>query len=226
MISFEPLEKKIGYSFKNKEYLQIALTHSSFANEKHNTVPSNERLEFFGDSILSFVTAEYLFKTYPDLTEGELSKMRSSLVCEWSLADFSRELGVGKYLFLGKGELHSGGRERESILENTFESLVAAIYLDGGIEEAKKFILRFISRPVSKEIINHKDCKTVLQEIIQQNPDQSVTYVVVDESGPDHNKSFTVEVHLNSNPIGRGTGRSKKQAEQAAAKEALSLMGL
>ncbi len=226
MISFEPLEKKIGYSFKNKEYLQIALTHSSYANEKHNAVESNERFEFFGDSILSFITAEYLFKTYPDLTEGELSKMRSSLVCEWSLAEFSKELGVGMYLFLGKGELHSGGRERESILENTFESLVAAIYLDGGIEEAKKFVLRFISRPVSKEVIDHKDCKTVLQEVIQQNPDQSVTYVVVDESGPDHNKSFTVEVHLNSNPIGRGTGRSKKQAEQAAAKEALSLMGL
>lgn len=219
------LEEKIEYTFKNKELLKEALTHSSYANEggaRYN----NERMEFLGDSVLSIVSTEYLYKRFPDMPEGKLSKLRSSLVCTSSLSNFARELNLGSYLYLGKGERNSGGADRDSILENAFEALIAAIYLDGGIEPAKKHILRFLARDVETEHVSFKDYKTTLQEIIQQNPDERLNYVLVDEFGPDHDKTFVVEIHLNSNVVATGKGRSKKQAEQEAAKEVLKLMGV
>lgn len=221
----ESLETKIEYKFNNKALLTEALTHSSYANERGN-VMSNERMEFLGDAVLSIVSAEYLYTKFPKMPEGKLSKLRSSLVCTQSLSGFARELCIGDYLRLGKGEKTSGGADRDSILENAFEAIIAAIYLDGGMENAKNFILRFLAREVDGHSISFKDYKTTLQEVIQQNPDETLNYVLVGEHGPDHDKRFDVEVHLNSNVIGRGTGRSKKQAEQEAAREALSLLGI
>lgn len=223
----EQYEAAIGYQFHKKELLQTALSHSSFANEHKGGVKSYERLEFLGDSILGFITAEYLFAHCPDLPEGELTKTRASLVCERSLCEFSRQLQAGGFLRLSHGEQNSGGRERPSILADVFESTLAAIYIDSGsMEEAKKFVLRFIA-PASKRLNKKpfKDYKTTLQEIIQQNPEEKLSYAIVGESGPDHDKHFKVEVHLNNNVIGRGGGRSKKEAEQQAAREALELMG-
>lgn len=219
------LEEKIEYTFQDKTLLKEALTHSSYANEMHNGIKCNERMEFLGDAVLSIVSAQYLFEKFPNMPEGKLSKLRSSLVCTQSLSSFARELNLGDYLLLGKGEQASGGAERPSILEDAFEALIAAIYLDGGFECAKRHILRFLSREVENHHSNFYDYKTVLQEIVQQNPDETLNYVHVGESGPDHDKIFEAEVHLNSNVIGRGTGKSKKQAEQEAAKEALKLMG-
>ncbi len=213
---------EFGYTFNNEELLYTALSHSSYANEHKKE--SNERLEFLGDSILSIIVSEYLFSRYPDVDEGELTKMRASLVCEKSLAGFAEEIGLSNMLLLGKGELQAGGNKRPSIISDAFEAVLAAIYLDGGMEEAKKFVLRFIS----KQHIggSFKDYKTVLQEVIQKNPEEQLTYCLVAESGPEHDKQFTVEVHLNSNVIGKGVGHSKKNAEQMAAKEALLLMGV
>ena len=222
----DSLETKLGYKFKNINYLKNALTHSSYANEVRSGFSSNERLEFLGDSVLSVVVSDYIYKQFPSMPEGELSRLRTTLVCEKSLCGFSRELELGKYLMLGKGEDHNGGRERDSILADAFEAVLAAMYLDGGMEVARKHVMRFVLREINNEYEDvFKDYKTVLQEIIQRNPEESVTYIVTDENGPDHNKQFTVEVHLNSNVIGRGTGHSKKQAEQMAAKQALELMG-
>lgn len=220
------LEEKIEYTFKDKCLITQALTHSSYANEKQGGIKCNERLEFLGDAVISIVSAQYLYEAFPDMPEGDLSKLRSSLVCTRSLSDFARQIDLGSYMLLGKGELNTGGRDRDSILEDAFEALTAAIYLDGGMECAKKHVLRFLTEAVNTHHINFKDYKTTLQEVIQKNPDQSITYVVSGESGPDHNKRFEVEVHLNSNVIGKGVGKSKKQAEQEAAKEALSLMGI
>ena len=218
----EEYEKRIGYRFQNKELLETALTHSSFANE--HKCKSYERLEFLGDSVLGFVTAEYLFEHFPQLPEGQLTKTRAGLVCERSLCGFSKALHVGDFLRLSHGERHSGGRERPSILADVFESTTAAIYLDGGMEQIRSLIHRvLLSRAPAAE--ERKDYKTTLQEIIQQNPEEKLEYVVTGESGPDHDKHFTVEVHLNSNVIGKGGGRSKKEAEQQAAREALELMG-
>ena len=219
------LEKNLGYTFKNKQLLVEALTHSSYANEKQDSTRCNERLEFLGDSVLGFISAEHFFHHFSDIPEGELTKRRASFVCEKSLAVFSRELNIGEFLRFGKGEILTGGKNRPSILADAFEAVLAAIYLDGGIEPAKALVYRFIDRAdeIKQEIT---DFKTTLQEIVQRNPEESVEYVLVGESGPDHNKTFTVEVHLNSNVIGTGSGRSKKVAEQAAAKEALQLMGL
>ncbi len=218
------LEKNIGYSFRNKELLELALSHSSYANEKHGR-QDNERLEFLGDSVLGFITAEYLFSTLENRPEGELTKLRANAVCEKSLAVFANEINLGDYILLGKGEMMTGGRERPSILSDAFESVIAAIYLDGGMEEAKKFVLRFVSTSTT-DTVKATDYKTMLQEVIQKNPDEHLTYRLVAESGPDHNKEFTVEVYLNSNCIGTGKGHSKKKAEQAAAREALELMGI
>lgn len=223
---FKTIEEKIGYVFSDKSLLQEALTHSSYANEMRNGVKCNERMEFLGDAVLSIVTAEFLYTKFPDMPEGELSKLRSGLVCTAELSGFAREMGLGEYLFLGKGELNTGGKDRPSILENAFEALIAAIYLDGGMEKAKAHILRFLSSALENHKLNFKDYKTALQEIVQQNPDETLNYVIVGESGPDHDKRFEVEVHLNSNVIGRGIGKSKKQAEQEAAREALLLMGI
>lgn len=220
------LQKRIDYNFRDTSYLMEALTHSSFANERHNGYKSNERMEFLGDAVLSIVSAQYLYETYPDMPEGELTKLRSSLVCTESLSSFAREIDLGSVLFLGKGEVHSGGMNRSSILENAFEALIAAIYLDGGMDSARKFILSFLKKALANHKVNFKDYKSTLQEVIQKNPDEILTYVLIGESGPDHDKRFEVEVHLNSNVIGKGIGKSKKSAEQEAAKEALNLMGL
>lgn len=223
----KPLEENLRYEFKNKKLLINALTHSSYANEARDGVSSNERLEFLGDSVLSIVVSEYIYKEFNNLPEGELTKLRASLVCEKSLCQFSRELDLGKYLRLGKGEDKGGGRERDSILADAFEAVLAAMYLDGGFNVAKNHVMRFIKNELKHtddEVF--KDYKTALQEIIQKNPEESVTYILTKESGPDHDKVFEVEVRLNSNTIGKGMGKNKKQAEQSAAKEALRLMGM
>lgn len=223
----EELQNKIGYHFKNKDLLKEALTHSSYANEhKAQHIKYNERLEFLGDAVLSIVVSDYIFEHCPELPEGDLTKLRASLVCEKSLFEFAKKVNLGKYLILSKGERNNGGAERPSILSDAFEALIAAIYIDGGITPVTKHILNFVIPAIKnskKKRIN--DYKTTLQEIIQKNPGEQLEYVTVSESGPDHNKHFVVEVHLNSNIIGKGGGRSKKEAEQQAAREALELMG-
>ena len=220
------LESKIEYAFKNKVLLEEALTHSSYANENPGGLPCNERMEFLGDAVLQIISAEYLYFKFPSMPEGRLTKLRSSLVCTQSLSAFAREIELGSFLRMGNGETASGGADRPSVLEDAFEALIAAIYLDGGIEEARKFVLRFLSREVDSHHTNFRDYKSLLQEIIQQNPDEVLTYTVVGTSGPDHDKRFDVELRLNSNIIGRGHGTSKKNAEQLAAREALELMGV
>lgn len=221
MENLHSLEEKIGYNFKNIALLQTAVTHSSYANEQKRNEQFNERLEFLGDSVLSIVVSDYLFAAHKNLPEGELTRTRAALVCETSCFEFAKRLDLGRYMRLGRGEELSGGRERSSILADAFEAVIASIYLDGGIEAARAFILPF----VMAEQVNQEDYKTRLQEIIQQNPEERLRYVVTGESGPDHHKSFTVEVHLNSNVLGTGTGYSKKAAEQQAAKQALELFG-
>ncbi len=215
------LEKNIGYTFKDKSLLKAAMTHSSYANENKGNIPYNERLEFLGDAVLQLITSEKLFRESSHMAEGKMSKQRAALVCEEALAGYSAEIQLGQFLLLGKGEEASGGRNRPSILADAFEALIGAMFLDGGMEVAKKFVLRF----VDAAHLSLQDYKTLLQEIIQKNPGERLSYVVSGEHGPDHDKSFEVQVHLNSNVIGKGTGKSKKQAEQAAAKEALALMG-
>ncbi|MGN0606093.1 MAG: ribonuclease III [Oscillospiraceae bacterium] len=226
-IEISEFEEILKYTFKNKNLIKEALSHSSYANENKKTRHSNERLEFLGDSVLSIVVSQYLFQHFTHLPEGELTKIRASLVCEKSLHVFAKQINLGKYIFLGKGEENTGGRERPSILADAFEAVIAAIYLDGGLEAAEKHILRFIPEDIDskKQMSNFSDYKTILQEVIQKNPEEKIEYSLVSESGPDHNKAFTVQVCLNSNVIGRGTGKSKKDAEQMAAKEALELMG-
>ncbi len=220
------LEKNLNYKFNNINILKNALTHSSYANEVRNGTTSNERLEFLGDSVLSIIVSEYIYTNFSKLPEGELTKLRASLVCEKTLCEFSRELELGEHLLLGKGEDRNGGRNRDSILADAFEAVLAAIYLDGGMEIARNHVLRFVSREISStEHEAVKDYKTALQEIIQRNPEETVSYFLTGEQGPDHNKKFTVEVRLNSNTIGVGEGKSKKAAEQMAAKQALELMG-
>lgn len=223
--NLQELERKTGHSFGDKRYIEIAVTHSSYANERGKGAVNNERQEFLGDAVLSIIVSDYLFKKYR-LAEGDLTKLRASLVCEKSLCDFAIQINLGSYLRLGKGEEMTGGAQRPSILADAFEALIAAVYLDGGMTAAAKFVLPFVEAQLESEQsgIFH-DYKTLLQEIVQKNPEESVTYVLADESGPDHDKRFEVEVHLNSNVIGRGAGRSKKAAEQMAAKEALELMG-
>jgi ribonuclease-3 len=230
------LEKIIEYKFNDREILRLALTHSSFANEikaKNKQMLCNERLEFLGDSILSLVTSEHIFTLYSDLPEGELTKIRADAVCEDALSEYARCISLGEFLFLGHGEELSGGRERKSICADAFEALIAAIYTDtmvrGGspFEQARKFVLPFVSSHVEKRIKkgSSSDFKTRLQQIVQQVNGEVLEYVVVSESGPDHMKEFVVEAHLNSNVIGTGKGRSKREAEQASAKEALLLFG-
>ena len=218
------LEKNLDYTFKNKDLLKQALTHSSYANEAHTQ--SNERLEFLGDSVLSLVVSDHIYTRF-NTPEGELTKLRASLVCEASLYEFAKELELGKFMLLGKGEQQYRGNERPSMLADAFEAVLAAIYLDGGMEPAKKLVLRFVKEDlIHTERITFKDYKTKLQEVIQKNPEEHLEYVLVDEKGPDHAKEFTVELRLNSNVIARGIGKSKKSAEQNAACEALKLMGL
>ncbi len=223
----ESLETKLNYKFNNIELLKNALVHSSYANEVRGNTHSNERLEFLGDSVLSIIVADHIYHKYPNMPEGELTRLRASLVCEKSLCALSRELGIGEYLLLGRGEDKNGGRERNSILADAFEAVLAAIYLDGGMDVAKTHIMNTVLRDLKHHGNDDtfKDYKTTLQEIIQRNPEESVTYILVDEFGPDHDKHFTVAVKLNSNVIGQGSGKSKKQAEQMAARQALKLMG-
>lgn len=224
--NIETFEKKIKYNFKNKELIYEALSHSSYANEKKKTRHSNERLEFLGDSVLSIVVSQYLFQHFTHLPEGELTKIRASLVCEKSLYDFAKQIDLGQHLLLGKGEENTGGRQRVSILADAFEAVIAAVFLDGGLEAARTHILRFIPKDIdNRKSVSFSDHKTILQEIIQKNPEEKIEYRLVGQSGPDHNKAFKVQVYLNSNVIGTGVGRSKKEAEQMAAKEALELMG-
>ena len=219
------LEERIGYQFKNKKYLRRALTHSSYSNESKEKPESNERMEFLGDAVLSLVVSNYIFHRF-HLDEGDLTKIRASMVCEKSLFRFAQEVGLGEELLLGRGEEQMGGRTRPSIVSDAFEALIAAIFLDGGLEPAGKFVLRFVWEELDTgERSAFVDYKTMLQEIVQKNPEEKVSYVLVGETGPDHDKHFVVEVRLNSNVIGRGESRSKKGAEQLAAKEALELMG-
>ncbi|MBQ2798521.1 MAG: ribonuclease III [Ruminiclostridium sp.] len=219
------LQERIGYSFKNEKLLEEALTHSSYTNGKH--LKSNERLEFLGDSVLSIVVSKYLFENLTNMPEGQLTKIRAGVVCENALYPFARKIDLGKYIFLGKGEEMTGGRDRHSILADAFEALIAAIYLDGGIEAARGFILPFL--PPLDKLRDGKfllgDYKTVLQEIIQQNPEEKIAYEIAAESGQAHNKQFTANVLLNGQVIGTGIGKSKKEAEQNAAREAIGLMG-
>ena len=222
----EQLMQVIGYSFKDRQLLEEALTHSSYANEhQRDGVRCNERLEFLGDSVLSIVVSDRIFSGMKELPEGELTRMRASLVCESSLAGFANSISLGEYMRFGRGERSSGGAARPSILADCFEALIAAIYLDGGYSEARRFVLGFVEGAIAGAR-PEEDSKTLLQEIIQKNPGEKLRYVVVKEEGPDHCKVFTVEVHLNSNVIGVGTGSSKKHAEQSAAREALRLMGI
>lgn len=224
---FKKLEQTTNYSFKNISILKNALTHSSCANEfKEKDIQSNERLEFLGDAVLGIITAEYLYAHNAHLPEGELTKLRAMMVCEKSLHGFALEISLGSYLLLGKGEENTKGRERASILADAFEAVVAAIYLDGGLEAARCFVTSFAVKFFSSKIDGgNYDYKTTLQEIVQRNHGERLEYVLISESGPDHNKQFLVEVHLNSNIIGEGKGKSKKEAEQMSAREALKLMG-
>ena len=220
------LEDVIGHHFKNPELLLTALTHSSFANEaKEKRWQNNERLEFLGDSVLGVITTSYLYRKYPNVMEGELTKMRASLVCEGSLCECARGIGLGDYLRLGKGEESGGGRKRDSILADAFEALIGALYLDAGEPVARKFVHRFVLER-RHEDGTAGDYKTTLQEIVQKNHGEVLSYRLLGTDGPDHEKSFLVEVLLNSNVIGHGKGHSKKEAEQMAAKEALELMWL
>ena len=220
-MDYEALERVLGHTFQDKALLETALTHTSFANEARHGTKHNERLEFLGDSVLSIVVAEYLF-THSSLPEGDLTRMRASLVCEAALFTFAQKIGLGRWLRLG--EERGGGRTRPSVVSDAFEAVIAALYLDGGIDAARAFILPFVTSALTKQSAE-EDYKTKLQEVVQQNPSERLRYVVASQTGPDHDKHFVVEVHLNSNCIGSGEGHSKKQAEQAAAKEALALMG-
>lgn len=223
-MNIHEFEEIIGYKFKNINLINTALTHSSYANER-GTGECNERLEFLGDSVLGVITADYFYHNLNHLPEGEMTKRRAACACEKSLYKFAKEIKLGSYIHLGKGEENMGGRDRASILADAFEAVIAAIYLDGGLENARTFVLRFVKK-AANEKLSLKDYKTELQEIIQKNPDEHLSYVLVGESGPDHDKRFEVEVKLNSNVIGCGIGRSKKLAEQEAAKQALELMGI
>lgn len=216
------LENAIGYRFRDIQLLQNALTHSSYANERwHNSLLSNERLEFLGDSVLGMLVAEYLYKTFPDRPEGELTRMRADMVCEHTLAAVANKIGLGSHLMLGHGEERLGGRSRESILADATESVIAACFLDGGLEAAAQFVQKYILVEVPVTRLNNMDYKTALQELVQQKKNQILSYTLVGQSGPDHDKQFDVTVSLNGSVVGTGSGRSKKRAEQMAAKAAM-----
>lgn len=224
------LETKIGYSFRDISILETALTHSSFSNENKARgieVRCNERLEFLGDSVLSLVTSVYLFKGNRDLFEGDLTKIRAGVVCENALFEYAVKLDLGAYLLLGRGEENTGGRTRKSILADAFEAVIAAIYLDGGFEAAREFVLPFVVEASAKLMKSGKteDYKTLLQKFIQQAKGEVLEYEVISESGPSHAKTFEVQVKLNNNVIGAGFGSTKREGEQQAAKQALILFG-
>ena len=218
------LEKKLNYTFRDPGLLGEALSHSSYANEHRSAgLRSNERLEFLGDSVLGFVTAEFLFLQHPDLPEGDLTRIRAALVCEQSLYEVARKLDLGRYLKLGRGEEAGGGRERTSIRADATEAVFAAVYLDGGIGAASTLIHRVLLDAEKEEVVEERrrDYKTALQELVQRQADQVLTYRMIGEEGPDHDKTFLAEVLLNGTQVGTGSGHSKKEAEQSAAKAAL-----
>ena len=219
------LEEALGYRFRNISLLQNAVTHSSYANERwHNSLLSNERLEFLGDSVLGMLVAEYLYRNFPDRPEGELTRMRADMVCEKTLAAAADRIGLGSHLLLGHGEEQTGGRRRSSILADAMESVIAASFLDGGLDAALSIIRRFILVEVPVSSFRNEDFKTELQELVQKKKDQILTYTLLSESGPDHDKRFEVELKLNNEAVGRGIGSSKKRAEQMAAKNALEAL--
>lgn len=222
----DALEAKLGYAFHDRRLLENALMHSSYANENRaRGYTSNERLEFLGDSVLGMVTATRLYHLYPDMPEGKMSRLRAELVCEQSLHAVALELNLGDYIRLGHGEARNGGRERPSILADAVEAVIAAMYLDGGLEPARQFIFDHILTGLTEGQMHHvTDYKTDLQERVQRKPGQTLEYTLISESGPDHNKTFTMNVLLNGQEIGQGSGRTKKEAEQAAAKCALERM--
>ena len=216
------LETKLGYQFQNPKLLDHALTHSSYANEHHlGSISSNERLEFLGDSVLGMIVADHLYRTFPDLPEGDLTRIRANLVCEGSLVLVAKEWDLGRYLKLGKGENACGGRSRPSILADAVEAVLAAVFLDGGLAHDRDIIQRFLLDRMEQVNRASRDHKTYLQELVQRKSGQVLSYEPIGESGPDHNKTFQMQVLLNGQPIGQGTGHSKKEAEQAAANAAI-----
>jgi ribonuclease-3 len=220
------LEQKLNYSFKDRTLLHKALTHSSFTNENRGkSCDCNERLEFLGDSVLGLVVATELYKRYPEMPEGRMTRLRAQLVCEDSLHRVALKLGLGEYIRLGKGEEMTGGRSRTSILADATEAVIAALYLDGGIGVSRDFIMAHIEPAIEEEDCSDAtDCKTRLQELIQKKSGQVLAYELLSESGPDHDKLFMVQVCLNGEPIGQGSGRTKKEAEQSAASRALEYL--
>ena len=218
----EEFQKLIGYRFQSERLLQQALTHSSYANERHMEKSDNERLEFLGDAVLEVVSSEFLFLNYPNLSEGDLTKLRASLVCEPTLAGCTDKIRLGEFIYLGKGEDLTGGRKRKSILSDALEAVIGAIYLDGGFASAKEFIQKFILTDIEHKKLFY-DSKTILQEYVQGNCTELLSYHLVSESGPDHNKSFTVEARIGEKAVSTGTGHTKKAAEQEAAYQALLL---
>jgi len=229
--NFSELEQKLGYSFSNINLLKTALTHSSYTNEQKSkgfAGKCNERLEFLGDSVLSLIVSEFIFCDYPDFPEGELSRIRAGTVCEKALGIYAKEISLGEYMYMGRGEEMTDGRNRVSVLSDAFEALLAAMYLDGGIDPVKKFVLPFIHDEI-EDIFRSghtEDFKTMLQQIVQQEQGEILEYILVSESGPAHNRVFRVEARLNSNVIGIGQGKTKRAAEQEAAKEAVKLFGI
>mgnify|MGYP003305125415 FL=1 len=223
MSDLKKFQELIGYAFKNEQLLKQALTHSSYANEKHlKKLSDNERLEFLGDAVLEVVSSEFLFQNYPNLTEGQLTKLRASIVCEPTLATCTECIHLGDYLFLGKGEDRTGGRTRKSVLSDAMEAVIGAIYLDGGFASAKEFVLKFIMRDIEHKHLFY-DSKTILQEVVQGEHEQ-LTYVLLGETGPDHDKTFEVGVLIGKKEISTGKGHTKKAAEQEAAYQALLLL--
>ena len=225
MNAWKEFQEIIGYQFTDESYLKIALTHSSYANENRNkNVQYNERLEFLGDSVLGLIVSRYIFENFPQLPEGKLTKMRAAVVCERSLWECAVNIDLGKYLILGNGEEHMGGRTRMSILADAFEALIAAIYLDSGIETVREWVMGQLYETIMEASRGKmfKDYKTEFQEVVQKNGDVNIRYEVVGESGPDHDKIFVVNVYLNGELMGSGEGSSKKKAEQQAAQNALA----
>ncbi len=215
------LERKAGYVFKDKSLLFHAMTHSSYINEHHmRRGDNNERLEFLGDAVLELCSSDFLYREYPDRPEGELTRFRASIVCEPTLAGCARELSLGKYLFLGKGEDAEGGRERDSILSDALEALIGAIYLDGGFASAKEFIFRFVMSDLEHKKLFY-DSKTILQELVQAGQEGELSYLLTGEEGPDHAKVFHVQALVGGRPVSAGEGRTKKAAEQMAAYRAI-----
>ena len=217
----EEFQERIGYCFRNPNLLRQALTHSSYANERRmNKLANNERLEFLGDAVLELTTSDFLYEKYPQYPEGELTRIRASLVCEQTLAFCTQEIDLGQYLMLGKGEDMTGGRERKSILSDALEAVIGAIYLDGGFANAKEFIHRFVLNDIEHKQLFF-DSKTILQEMVQGHYEEALSYELVGESGPDHDKKYAVEARMGDRCIGKGEGRTKKSAEQEAAYHAL-----